>query len=337
MKEVFVLPSVFVGMPEHETVEREVPQSNSYIQQIDGEKGEVGTIFRERRRTKKSVVLKREDLHIILANHRRLIILGDPGSGKSTLLHYLILLLSDSGTFYETEFPSLAEETQSLSPVYIPLAAYAETLLSNAVGERSILDFISKYLHDRYLGEYNQMILEQLLHGKVFFLLDGLDEIPDLSLRIQVVRDIESFTQSFPDNRFIVTSRLVGYRDAPLAAEYEAFTIADFDKEQIRSFTKKWCPAYEHWVNQVDDSQFLFQAATSEAEKLFQATQQNNGVKRLAVNPLLLTILALIQRQGIELPSHRVELYDLCVSTLLDLWVKAKGYTGPKISDSGIR
>lgn len=48
-------------------------------------------------------------------------------------------------------------------------------------------------------------------------------------------------------------------------------------------------------------------------------------VKRLAVNPLLLTILALIQRQGRELPSHRVELFDLCVSTLLETWVKAKG------------
>ena len=45
----------------------------------------------------------------------------------------------------------------------------------------------------------------------------------------------------------------------------------------------------------------------------------------MAVNPLLLTILALIQRQGIDLPSHRVELYELCVTTLLETWIKAKG------------
>ena len=48
-------------------------------------------------------------------------------------------------------------------------------------------------------------------------------------------------------------------------------------------------------------------------------------MKRLAVNPLLLTILALIQRQGIDLPSHRIELYRLCTETLIDTWVKAKG------------
>jgi hypothetical protein len=41
---------------------------------------------------------------------------------------------------------------------------------------------------------------------------------------------------------------------------------------------------------------------------------------------LLLTILALIQRQGIDLPAHRVELFDLCVNTLIDTWLRAKGY-----------
>src|SRR5207237_2885626 len=99
----------------------------------------------------------------------------------------------------------------------------------------------------------------------------------------------------------------------------------DFNEAQIGAFAIKWCPAYEQWVNLVEDSQVLQQAATKEAEKLFLATQRNPGVKRLAVNPLLLTILALIQRQGIELPSHRIELFELCATTLLDTWVKARG------------
>jgi hypothetical protein len=141
---------------------------------------------------------------------------------------------------------------------------------------------------------------------------------------MQIVRQIEIFTQSYPQNRYVVTSRIVGYKDAPLAAEYQAYTLADFNEEQIKTFTKKWCPAYERWVNQVEDSQSLQNAATQEADKLFRATHLNEGVRRLAVNPLLLTILALIQRQGIELPSHRVELFDLCATTLLETWIRAK-------------
>src|SRR6266581_3697830 len=67
------------------------------------------------------------------------------------------------------------------------------------------------------------------------------------------------------------------------------------------------------------------QIAALGSTEQFEATQRNPGVKRLAVNPLLLTILALIQRQGIELPSHRIELFELCATTLLDTWVKARG------------
>jgi predicted NACHT family NTPase len=40
---------------------------------------------------------------------------------------------------------------------------------------------------------------------------------------------------------------------------------------------------------------------------------------------ILLTILALIQRQGRELPSQRIELFDLCATTLLKTWVAEKG------------
>ena len=138
------------------------------------------------------------------------------------------------------------------------------------------------------------------------------------------MRQIEAFTQTYSKNRFIVTSRIVGYRDAPIAAEYQVYTLADFSENQIRAFTKKWCPAYERWVNRVEENQFLQDAATKEAEKLFKATRLDEGVKRLAINPLLLTILSLIQRQGIDLPGHRVELYELCTTTLLDTWIKAK-------------
>ena len=44
----------------------------------------------------------------------------------------------------------------------------------------------------------------------------------------------------------------------------------------------------------------------------------------LASNPLLLTILALIKRQGVSLPNRRVELYELYLKTLISAWSKAR-------------
>jgi formylglycine-generating enzyme required for sulfatase activity len=49
------------------------------------------------------------------------------------------------------------------------------------------------------------------------------------------------------------------------------------------------------------------------------------NIARLAANPLLLSILALIHYQGTQLPRRRVELYSLCVKTLAETWNRARG------------
>ncbi|WP_407882774.1 tetratricopeptide repeat protein, partial [Scytonema sp. NUACC26] len=54
------------------------------------------------------------------------------------------------------------------------------------------------------------------------------------------------------------------------------------------------------------------------------AIEDNEGVKRLTANPLLLTILALIHRNGEHLPERRVKLYDLAVQTLIEDWQLSK-------------
>ncbi|MBK8618569.1 MAG: hypothetical protein IPN96_15965 [Anaerolineales bacterium] len=44
--------------------------------------------------------------------------------------------------------------------------------------------------------------------------------------------------------------------------------------------------------------------------------------------PLLLTILALMKRQGVSLPERRVQLYDQYVNTLLSTWNRARSLNG---------
>jgi HEAT repeat protein len=308
LTDVFILPDVLSGVPEYETLERELEELR----------------YGSHARKAKLSSNQRESLRSVLAKHSRLVILGDPGSGKSTLLKYLVLQLVQGSDTFATTFPEMSD-CADLVPLHIRLSAFAEVLLSHAPGTRSLEDFLPVYFHDNYLGTYIHYIQTQLDRGKLFVLFDGLDEIPDASLRMNVVRHIEMFTQTYAANRFIVTSRIVGYKEVPLSSEYQPFTLADFNEEQVKTFTQLWCPAYERWVNGTSDSRSLEDAATKEADKLFYATQCKPAVKRLAVNPLLLTILALIQRQGIELPSHRVELFELCAMTLIDTWVKAKG------------
>jgi HEAT repeat protein len=308
LTEVFVVPDALFGVPEYETLERET------------EEFQYGSHARKAKLTPP----QREPLPSVVAKYRRLVLLGDPGSGKSTLLRYILLQIVQESGIFVSAFPEMSD-LASIIPLYMPLTAFAEVLLSHAPGTRSLEDFLPIYLHDNYLGAYVNLVQTHLERGNLFLLFDGLDEIPDASLRINVVRHIEMFTHTYATNRFIVTSRIVGYKEASLSSDYQPYTLADFDEAQVKTFTQRWCPAYEYWVNGTWESHHLEDAATKEAEKLFHATQCKPAVKRLAVNPLLLTILALIQRQGIELPSHRVELFELCAMTLIDTWVKAKG------------
>ena len=69
---------------------------------------------------------------------------------------------------------------------------------------------------------------------------------------------------------------------------------------------------------------------------LIEALDANPGVANLASNPLLLTILALIKRQGVSLPNRRVELYELYLKTLISAWSKARALDKKPVSAAGL-
>jgi formylglycine-generating enzyme required for sulfatase activity len=175
------------------------------------------------------------------------------------------------------------------------------------------------------------LLADALQRGRALVLLDGLDEV--LEGRAFVAARVEDFFRQHAPagNRLVVTSRIVGYREAPLRAEgpipsgaegLTTVTLVDFQREQIEQFAHNWCHAFE--VATHGDTPEAHRAAETEKGELLQAVFSNPGVERLASNPLLLTILALIKRQGVTLPHRRVELYELYLRTLITAWSQAR-------------
>ncbi len=246
-----------------------------------------------------------------------LVILGDPGAGKSTLLKVLAL--------------GLARLDDGPLPILLPLNAYADAL---AREETSLHQFLATYFATRQhcLKDLAPLFDAALAAGQAVVLLDGLDEVQ--ASRAFLVRLVQDFAAEHipgpgsdggpvPGNRLVVTSRIVGYREAPLdGVRWRTYTLVDFGRDEIERFADGWTLAFE--VATHGDTEVARTAAAQERDELLAAIWGSPGIERLASNPLLLTILALIKRQGVSLPQRRVELYELYLRTLINAWNKAR-------------
>jgi formylglycine-generating enzyme required for sulfatase activity len=252
----------------------------------------------------------------LLQSHSGLVLLGDPGAGKTTFLKFLALTLAAG----KGEAFGLGDRL----PILVPLSAYADAL---AAGDISLHDFIPRFYQklgvDLEIGELLGSALDQ---GRALLLLDGLDEVRELGQRHQIVERVKDFYCFYKPagNKLAVTSRIVGYRDARLEAPGLAeATLVDFDNKEIEQFIEKWTSALERAAS--GDTRTAELDARRERDELLGAVRRSAGVRDLAANPLLLTILALMKRQGVDLPERRVELYETYVKILLKHWNLARG------------
>jgi len=160
---------------------------------------------------------------------------------------------------------------------------------------------------------------QALESGRALLLLDGLDEVLEVATRQHVAEQATALIRSWQGrgNRFVLTSRVVGYRQAPLDGRLPHVTVVDFGPQEIQRFAHQWCRAFEVWTVG-RETPTARQAATVEENNLLGDVRSNPSVEQLAANPLLLTMLAILRRQVGRLPDRRVELYERYVRTLID-------------------
>jgi formylglycine-generating enzyme required for sulfatase activity len=265
-----------------------------------------------------------------LAAHPRLVVLGDPGCGKTTLLRYLALtyardLLGEAGLVAHR-----LELSEQRLPILLPLRDFARYLETNhpdpsTDGPKLLLDYLRTYFAHQDIALPERFLADRLQRVECAVLLDGVDEVAALATRHRVARIIERFTIAYPDNRYVVTSRIVGYTgSARLGEEYAVTTVRDFTQADIERFVTYWNRAVEVTLAG-GETPYALQEARRQSEALLRAIQGSERVRDLAVNPLLLTVIALVQRYRAQLPERRTELYEEAVEVLLGKWDEAKG------------
>ncbi|NMG11343.1 NTPase [Brasilonema sp. UFV-L1] len=229
----------------------------------------------------------------------KIVILGNPGSGKSTLLQYLALdwvekILEDKDFHLKI-------------PLLIELRTYIQQRKEKEY--KNFLDFFHEY--SGAIAHFDQSKLqEQLKAGNALVMLDGLDEVFELEQREDIINNIQSFTNEYPDVQVIVTSRVIGYKPQQLRdADFRHFMLQDFEPEQIQDFINRW---YCHSLTENLDGE-------NKKQRLQKAIDTSQAIAELAGNPLLLTMMAVLNHNQ-ELPQNRDEFYNQASRVLLNQW-----------------
>lgn len=263
------------------------------------------------------------ELAEVVNRHDRVVLLGEPGSGKSTLLRYLAL--KHAKALWDSQFEAGSGLGTTRFPIRVRIADYAERGMPGT----SLSDFLADYCITRECPKTGlaDLMATELGAGNCLILLDGLDEVVSADIRRSTVQQIEDFVRrhcSRP-NRFVITSRIAGYSSAPLGVPFAQYTLQEMDEAQIHHFLERWCRAVEDSQTPELSAEVRRAKALQEVASIMKAVHASPGVRRLAANPLLLRILALIQRTGAQLPQKRIELYKLAAETLTRTWRTAQG------------
>ena len=258
---------------------------------------------------------------------RHVVLLGDPGSGKSTFVTHLALCLAthalEPGKKWLARLTGWPQQEADLVPVSVVLRDFARWLPPKAkkAEPRHLWNFIVDRLKAQNLAFVAKPLHDRLEHGRAILLLDGLDEIPTQRHRTFIRDAVAAFATRYSQCRVLVTCRTFSYQDpAWQLSDFQSFTLAPFSAEQIDRFIAAW-------HDELARLGTIKSGAIEGASRQLQAAVRRPDLWRLASNPLLLTVMALVHTHKGRLPEARALLYEETIDILLWRWeqVKASG------------
>jgi hypothetical protein len=256
------------------------------------------------------------------ADPSRFVIIGGPGQGKSTLAQHLAqrhraALLSrytagsletGTGKILRIITEGAAESgiglpTHSRFPFRIVLEQFADALAKKTVS--SVLDYIAAVIKRRTGMPFERKDVEQLLTDTPWFVaFDGLDEVPAVSNRSEVLDAVRRFLMEArakdADLLVIATTRPQGYEAEFAPANFNHLTLTPLSTEEALKYARKFVEA-------------KYEGETDRRERIMQRLEtaaHEEATARLMESPLQVTIMAALVDLVGNPPRERYPLFN---------------------------
>lgn len=246
----------------------------------------------------------------------RTVLLGNPGGGKSTLSEKLCHDLASDDLFSEARLRR--------TPFLVTLREYGAQKHEAGC---SIVQFLTQLVNSRYQTPVPDGAIEYLLlNDRAIVIFDGLDELLDTSYRREISQDVESFANLYPSTPLLITSRVVGYDQAPLdATEFDVYYLSELSEAQVAEYVNKWFALDEQLT--ATESGHIAECFISESEV----------VADLRSNPLMLALMCNIYKGENYIPSNRPDVYEKCSLMLFERWDRSRNIAYPLPFENHIR
>lgn len=244
-----------------------------------------------------------------------LVVVGAAGSGKTSLLQNIVFSLASKNHRHH--------RIRDYVPILLLLREHSASILENKPLHQVVEEYFGYEKRFTNLHPPAGWYQRKLRTGRCLILLDGLDEIPEVENRSKISEWIDLQVSEYGSCRFILTSRPQGYLAAPLGRA-RLLKVMPFSDEQVQRFIENWYFAHEWMKTEKELDPASERQAMVNAANLIHILRVTPRLKELTVNPLLLTMIAIVHVHYGALPGSRNELYRELCAALLEGWENAK-------------
>ncbi|PKM80299.1 MAG: hypothetical protein CVU89_14505 [Firmicutes bacterium HGW-Firmicutes-14] len=223
----------------------------------------------------------------IIFEKRNILLVAGPGAGKSTTIR--------------AQVQKLISTNSRGKVINVPIIVKAKNFLNYL--RENMTGSINRFINDEYgISDFNFESYLKNTNYRVFFFIDGLDEIRLIEDRELIRNKIGNFAKENSEVKIVLASREIDDLEMFDTKTFNRWELLPFEYKQVERFISRW------FYNR--------------SEEILAVLKDHELLEKLPKTPLVLTLLAILydDDRTVEVPANLSELYQMFIDLLVGRW-----------------